>query len=193
LGWELFDLEGYQVVAHSGGYDGMISRQVLVPEANLGIILLTNNNNSLPWAWGFDGITRLLGAKAPTDLVALLLEYQQEEEAHPTSPLPERIADAPPTHALENYTGTFSDQMYGDLEVTLVDDQLHLDFTHTPLFKALLTPWHFDTFRLDWTTEMMLPEGTVTFHSDASGQITSLGVVVENPDFDFTEFDFIKK
>lgn len=193
LGWELYDLEGYQIAAHSGGYDGMISRQVLVPEAKLGIILLTNNNNSLPWAWGFDAVTQLLGADEPTELVSLLLAYQQEEEAHPTSPLPDQIPNTAPSRPLADYAGTYTDRMYGDLIVRLEGAGLALDFTHTALFKAALTPYHYDTFRLDWTTEMMLPEGTATFTLDASGAVSALDIVVENPDFDFTELHFIRK
>ena len=37
LGWELGTLHGRKTVGHSGGYDGMISRQILVPEEKLGI------------------------------------------------------------------------------------------------------------------------------------------------------------
>lgn len=193
LGWELYDLEGYQIVAHSGGYDGMISRQVLVPEAKLGIILLTNNNNSLPWAWGFDAITRLLGSDAPTDLVPLLLEYQREEEAHPSDPLPERIADAPASRALSEYAGTYVDRMYGAVEVQWTGEELLIDFTHTELFKGTLTHYHYDTFRLDWSTKMMLPSGTAHFAVGADGAVSALDVVVENPDFDFSELRFIRQ
>ena len=32
LGWDLFDYNGYKVVTHGGGYDGMISQTVMVPE-----------------------------------------------------------------------------------------------------------------------------------------------------------------
>jgi CubicO group peptidase (beta-lactamase class C family) len=48
LGWELMEYGGAKVVSHGGGYDGMISKTVLVPEKNLGFVILTNNINSLP-------------------------------------------------------------------------------------------------------------------------------------------------
>ena len=192
LGWEVYDLEGYQIVAHSGGYDGMISRQVLVPEAELGIILLTNNNNSLPWAWGFDAISRLLGSEEPTEVVPLLLEFLREEEAHPASVLPERIENAPASLPLSAYAGTYTDRMYGDLVIAWENEELLIDFTHTELFKGTLSPWHFDTFKLTWTTKMMLPEGTATFVLDAEGRPERVEIVVENPDFDFTELKFVR-
>lgn len=193
LGWELYDLEGHQIAAHSGGYDGMISRQVLVPEARLGIVLLTNNNNSLPWAWGFDAVTRLLGSNEPTELVDLLLTYLQEEDASPATSLPDRAEGTSPSLSLADYAGTYADRMYGDLVVGFEDGQLRIDFTHTGLFKGVLEHWHFDTFQLIWSTRMMLPEGTATFILDAEGVPEEVRIVVENPDFDFTELRFMRQ
>ena len=47
LGWGLFDYKGKMIVGHSGGYDGMISYTVLVPEEALGFVILTNKNSTL--------------------------------------------------------------------------------------------------------------------------------------------------
>ena len=90
------------------------------------------------------------------------------------------------------YAGTYTDRMYGDLEIAWENDELRIDFTHTDLFKGILTPWHYDTFKLTWTTKMMLPEGTATFVLDAQGRPERVEVVVENPDFDFTELKFVR-
>jgi hypothetical protein len=40
---------------------------------------------------------------------------------------------------------------------------------------------------------MMLPKGTVTFIINAQGEVSEMKVVVENPDFDFTELKLLKK
>ena len=42
LGWGLTDVNGYMVVSHTGGLIGMLSKTLLVPDLNLGIIVLTN-------------------------------------------------------------------------------------------------------------------------------------------------------
>ena len=85
LGWELYDLHGRKVVAHSGGYDGMISRQVLVPEEKLGIIILTNANTSVPWGWGHDVLNVLLSGDRQTPVMDFLLESKREEPAQSRS------------------------------------------------------------------------------------------------------------
>jgi CubicO group peptidase (beta-lactamase class C family) len=42
LGWGLRDYRGRKLVAHTGGVAGFVSRVMLVPEENLGVVILTN-------------------------------------------------------------------------------------------------------------------------------------------------------
>jgi len=42
LGWFLKDYHGVKLVQHTGGILGMVSKVVLVPEENLGLVILTN-------------------------------------------------------------------------------------------------------------------------------------------------------
>ncbi len=52
LGWSLMDYRGHLVASHGGGYDGMFSRVVLVPEADLGVVVLTNSMTVVPLGVG---------------------------------------------------------------------------------------------------------------------------------------------
>ena len=197
LGWELYDLHGRKVVAHSGGYDGMISRQVLVPEEKLGIIILTNANTSVPWGWGHDVLNVLLSGDRQTPVMDFLLESKREEPAERAlaeEKLSEsRIPEAPTSLTLSDYVGTYSDLMYGNVLISVANDTLQFEFEPTPLFRGTLEHWHFDTFRLHWGTQMMLPKGMAHFDLNMKGQVKSLDFDVPNPDFDFTELHFIKQ
>ena len=42
LGWGLRDYHGRKLVGHTGGVGGFVSRVMLVPEENLGVVVLTN-------------------------------------------------------------------------------------------------------------------------------------------------------
>lgn len=44
LGWGLEDMHGREVVSHTGGVNGFVSSVTLVPEENLGIVVLTNTD-----------------------------------------------------------------------------------------------------------------------------------------------------
>ena len=43
LGWNVFDYQGKKIVTHGGGLDGMLSKTVLIPESNIGFVVLTNS------------------------------------------------------------------------------------------------------------------------------------------------------
>ena len=197
LGWELGTLHGRKTVGHSGGYDGMISRQMLVPEEKLGIFIATNTNSSVPWALGYDALGILLNNDTETPLIAFLQERRaaepEEEAAAEQERIASRITNTTPSLPLEAYAGLYSDVMYGDLLVQLDDGQLRFEFKPTPLFKGHFEHWHFDTFRLHWDTQMMLPSGTAHFSLNASGSVESLDIDVPNPDFDFSELNFVRQ
>ncbi|MGB1075076.1 MAG: serine hydrolase [Flavobacteriales bacterium] len=196
LGWELYDLHGYKVVAHSGGYDGMISRQVLVPEAKLGLIFLTNNITSSSWAWGHDALNAILAGDFKFNLVETILKFQQEDRANEAEKLAEleaaRKENAPPSLEMSEYAGIYRDRMYGDIVITVEGNHLNFDFLPTALFEGQLTHWHHDTFRLSWGTQMMLPKGFAQFELNAQGNVKHLLIDVPNPDFHFTEHIFEK-
>ncbi len=42
LGWNVRDYHGRKLVAHTGGLPGFVSRVMMVPEQNLGVVILTN-------------------------------------------------------------------------------------------------------------------------------------------------------
>ncbi len=46
LGWSLEDYEGKEIVSHTGGVNGFVTSVTLVPSENLGIVVLTNNDQN---------------------------------------------------------------------------------------------------------------------------------------------------
>ena len=46
LGWRLADIHGFKEVSHTGTIDGMYSYVVMIPELELGVVLLTNGSSS---------------------------------------------------------------------------------------------------------------------------------------------------
>lgn len=198
LGWELGTLHGKKIVGHSGGYDGMISRQMLVPEEKLGIFIATNTNSSVPWALGYDALGILLENSKETPLLEMMKNRRSGEQAQREKENEElnasRILNTKPSHALPDYTGWYTDKMYGDLKIEQSNEgNLVFEFLPTPLFHGHLEHWHYDTFRLHWDEQMMLPSGMAHFSIDVKGNVQSLDIDVPNPDFDFTELHFVKQ
>ena len=199
MGFDLSDYHGYKVLSHGGGYDGMISKSCFVPEKKMGFIILTNNLNWLPGALmnktldviladdvdGEDWSALYMGFKIKSD------DRKTEKQAKSDS-LTNKIG--PLTYDLSAYTGTYTDKMYGDVIVWEQEGSLFFKMARTSIFQAKLEHWNLEvfTFRFDPALSS-LPEGKLWFNLDKNGEISGLKIDVPNPDFFFTEFDFIKQ
>jgi CubicO group peptidase (beta-lactamase class C family) len=194
LGWELNNYHGRKIVSHGGGYDGMISKTVMVPEENLGFVILTNNINWLPSALTYSILDELLDGDEDKDWAAYFLELKQgmdeDDKKAKVEAEEARVKDSTPTLSLDSYAGTYTGELYGDCVVRLIGDQLAFQFEPTQLFRGTLRHWHYDTFELNWSSEMMLPSGMVQFIVGVDGEVEEMKVDVPNPDFDFTELEF---
>ena len=199
LGFDLSDYHGYKVMSHGGGYDGMISKSCFVPEKKLGFIILTNNLNWLPGALMNKTLDVLLANKMDgEDWSTLYMGFKNKSDERTAKKLAKsdslQGSLGPLSHSLSDYTGTYIDKMYGNVLVWEQDGALHFKMTHTKIYEAKLSHWNLEifTFRFD-TSLSSLPEGKLMFKLDKNGEITSLKIDVPNPDFFFTEFDFIKQ
>jgi CubicO group peptidase (beta-lactamase class C family) len=197
LGWSISDYCGRKIVGHNGGYDGMVSQMILVPEENLGFVILTNCNSGLYFPLMYKILDSYLNSdKDLTDWSAKFLQFdkmrKQDEADKRAKEKDSRNKKTKPSLELKSYTGTYSGDLYGSSEVTIDGKTLNLQFTPAQKFKGELTHWQFDTFQIIFKEFPSLPSGTVNFILDAKGEVEEMRVNVPNPDFDFTELKFMK-
>jgi CubicO group peptidase (beta-lactamase class C family) len=133
LGWGLKDYHGNLRVSHTGGYDGMITSVNMLPEHNLGVVVLTNGLkapiNALPY-YIFDAF---LG-RSETDWSKTDLERNEENFADDTriaDSKAKRVKDTKPSQPLENYAGTYFTPVYGNIIVSESDGALEINFEHS--------------------------------------------------------------
>ncbi|HXF43282.1 MAG TPA: serine hydrolase [Pyrinomonadaceae bacterium] len=192
MGWFVYDYQGKKIINHGGALDGMLSMTVLIPELNAGLIVLTNSE-SPAYAVMANKIRDLLTAAPDRDYISEAksqLESRKKSEA-------ERLAkdDAlrqkgtTPTLSLSAYTGTFRDQMYGDIKISLEDNRLVMRFLPAPNFVADLEHWHYDTFVIKWRPSVSynFPRGFVTFSINRQGVADAITIDQPNNDFWFYE------
>ncbi|MCF8367241.1 MAG: serine hydrolase [Bacteroidales bacterium] len=196
LGWSLSNYLGHKIVAHSGGYDGMISYTCMVPDQNLGFVILTNKNSSLYYPLMYKTLDVFLNG-GNTDWSKFILDLMENQKAQDAKEkeesLKNQIKNTNPSLALETYTGTFGGELYGDASVELENGELLVQFVPSPKFRGTLRHLHFDTFELTFTEFPSLPPGTCNFILDADGRVSEMKIDVPNPDFDFTELEFKKQ
>ena len=196
LGWGLYDYHGKLIVNHGGGYDGMYSRVVLVPEENLGIVVLTNTMKGISPAVSNYIVDRYLNVPL-RDWSSEGLVQQKDGDKYKADRLvargKSRVLNTDPSFPLEKYAGKFHDKMYGDILIIYSDSKLRLEFPSAPELNAELTHWHFDTFRIRWdNVHAWFDFGTLQFIMDNNGYIRGLNFDVPNDDIFFHELHPVK-
>lgn len=199
LGWSIQDYQGYKIVGHGGGYDGMISKSFFIPEKGIGVVILTNSLNWLPGAIGNKIMDVLLTNNLDgKDWSSDYLGYKkQQDEA--TSKKYEKIEEERGKQNSNHldyseYIGVYKDKMYGSVTVSVKNEMLHFTMDNTSIYYADLKHWNHNIFTFDFPKNLSsLPEGKLWFYLDKNGKVSKLNIDVPNPDFYFTEFEFVKQ
>ena len=197
LGWVMMDYRGVKVLSHGGGYDGMYSCVMLVPESDLGIIILTNSMTSLPTALAHQIVERFLEPNSTVEFTEVFYESFKKDRVEFYDRIRKateiRTKGTAPSHSLEAYCGTYVDRMYGEAQVILENGNLVLRLMANKDLVADLTHLQYDTFKIDWRKEFAwFEEGACKFDLDFAGNVSRFKMDVPNDDLWFDELDYTR-
>jgi len=152
FGWFQEDYAGRMVDFHTGSIDGMVAIIGLIPDERLGVYVLANLDHAeLRHALMYRVFDAYLG-NPPRDWSADLLKlYGGLRAAGDSARLrteARRIPNTRPSLSLDQYAGTYSDSLVGDVVVSLENKRLRLRSSST--HAGTLEHWEYDTFRLHW-------------------------------------------
>jgi CubicO group peptidase (beta-lactamase class C family) len=192
LGWGLRDYHGRKMVGHTGGVAGFVSRVMLIPEENLGVVILTNAESGS----AFDSILfhlldHYLGI-APTDWIAAYKAEDEQGEKEAAEIMKEqekgRAADSKPSLPLGKYAGVYNDAWYGPVTIRMENGKLVFTLDHTPKAIADLQHWQYDTFKAHWR-DRTIEDAFLTFTMKPDGAIDHFTMLAVSPLADFS-FDY---
>ena len=193
LGWNVNDYRGQKIVRHSGGWPGQVSQVTLVPEAKLGVVVLTNQEEGAAFsAITYRVLDAFLGAP-PTDWVKVMAEAGKKSREKADSSWQKHVAardtKSKPSLPLAKYAGTYRDVWYGDVGLALEGETLVMHFSKTALLVGDLDHWQHDTFIVRWRDRSLNADAFVTFALTPDGAIDSVKMEAVSPLTDFS-FDF---
>jgi CubicO group peptidase (beta-lactamase class C family) len=197
LGWALNDLHGYKMVGHGGGYDGMYSKVLMVPEKQLGIVVLTNSMTGIAdYVCGMIA-ARLLGlpeSASSQEARDRFIKSRERFEARMAGSVQPVVKGTNPSHPQEDYCGSFECPMYGAATVTAEDGKLILRLLPNPNLVAELEHLHYDTYAIKWHKDFAwFGPGTAHFVADAKGRFVAIELDVPNDDLWFYEIKLRRK
>ncbi len=195
LGWGLTDLNGNLSVSHTGGLPGMLSRTVLIPDLNLGVIVLTNTSNG--GAGVFSAVSRTivdsylgLDDYEWTKKFSEYFKNSQEEADNVTKKVWETVAKANNNNInTENYIGVYEDKWFGKITVSMKDNQLWFTSHRSPKLNGPMAYYKANSFAIKWEFQDMNGDAFAMFALDEEGKAQSIKMKGISPNIDFS-FDF---
>ncbi|KAA3656230.1 MAG: serine hydrolase [Calditrichaeota bacterium] len=185
LGWSVSEYNGYKSVGHGGGMSGMISRQMMIPEKKLGVIVLTNRAPTMAHQiLCYTLLDQFLDIKE-RDWNQIYLKLRERRDIRKKQReerlKKERHQNTTPSLPLEDYVGTYTSLSSGPAQIVQKDGKLFFDYNAR--HRGPLEHWHHDTFRVHWINPIsdMEPVTFLQFKLDTAGKVDELTVTYYAP------------
>ncbi len=202
LGWRLADVHGYKEVSHTGTLAGMKSYVVLIPELELGVVLLTNGSSSAARSSVMNTIVRSFFPVEQVDWIQLLADEMrvEEEERLTADRLTQEAAEVDKETMqpclipeLSQFTGRYRDPWFGDIVIELDGGQLLFSSDKSPRFKGRLQHHDGNRFVVRWIDRTLGADGYVLFKQGDSGPVTGISMAkMDDGDFDLEDLVLTK-
>lgn len=179
LGWRLRDVQGVLEVSHTGSLDGWRAHALMLPEQDVGIVVLANGSSTT----ARNAVMRTIEyAFLPTGQRDWIDYYrtqislaEQRARAAEREPGPEPPADetghrAPP-RAPGAYAGRYRDPWFGDIVVTERDGRLSFAAEKSPRLSGPMTHHSGDVFIARWQDRSLGMDAYVRFEFDESDRV----------------------
>jgi CubicO group peptidase (beta-lactamase class C family) len=174
MAWVVSDYRGLGLHWHNGGIDGMRAEVALIPELDLGVVVLANLGGGSFTTALLYGIMDLFIGPRDKDWSRTLLDAEREADARAREAQARleasRIPDTRASLALSDYAGRYDNELYGDLVVRVVDGSLRVN--RGPYVVGTAEHWHLDSFRVHWD-DPVLGRSFLTFTVGPRGAVTS--------------------
>ncbi len=195
LGWFLSDVNGYLQVTHTGGLLGIVSQVTMIPEMDLGIIVLTNQQSGAAFRSitnsikdGYFGIKGKDRIKEYNDA-----RLKQEEKA-------QKVVDKVWTDIekeqqtntfinLDKYSGVYRDPWFGKVTIAKKDGKLTFESENIADFKGEMSYYKGNTFIVKWNERTLNADAFVIFTLNKEGKANGFSMEPVSPLTDFS-YDF---
>lgn len=195
LGWFLTDKLGNMEVSHTGGLPGMLSKVTLVPDLELGVVVLTNTESGGSALFSTVSNTIVdgyLGLEEYGWMDMNLENYRNRRDqgdafTREVWEMVEAAEDSAVTP--EKYTGTYRDDWFGEVEIEIRDNQLWFTCIRSPKLNGPMRLYKDHTFAIRWEYQDMNADAFAIFTMDEQGRAQQIMMKGISPNIDFS-FDF---
>lgn len=145
---------------HDGGANGFLSKTVLIPEDNLGYVILTNSDGQSLFDALSEQIINDLNKQPYTNVSATYYGYFKEgydEEQAAIKKLKSEVdAYKVPADAYKKIAGIYTNKVYGKITIEAKDGYGEVSFEFHPQYKGKIKFKNADTMMIEYNDESSL-------------------------------------
>jgi len=195
LGWFLSDMNGFFKVEHSGLIAGMSSEVILIPELELGIVVLNNSEGAdlMNGLMAFNLLDEYLKLETGINWLEMTKGLQQRRQQMRDSDSDKIWAKVESNKDVKidkhNYVGVYKDDWFGKVEVFDKDGDLWFKCYKSPRLNGKMEFYEGNTFAIKWEYQDMKADALAIFSLDENGKAQNIKMKGISRFIDFS-FDF---
>lgn len=194
LGWFLSDFNGFLKVEHSGLIAGMSSEVILIPEHELGIVVLNNSEGaSFLNVMGLILLENYLKIETGMNWLEMGKGMQQQRKQMGDPDAEKVWAEVEANKSLnvkkDNYVGIYQDNWFGKVHIFEKNGDLWFKSKKSPRLNGKMALYKDDTFAIKWEYQDMKADAFAIFSLDKNGKAQSIKMKGISRFIDFS-FDF---
>ena len=193
MGLMINDRDGKIVYSHTGGVDGFFSSVMFIPEEKLGIVVLTNTDQNEFFENLTDEIRDAFLGLPFQNYSKKSLEYFKSNELETNKRIDslKQIVGRKfkPSLPLNKYSGKYYNELYGDIEIKLENNNLNIYFSNHPNLVGRLEHLQYDNYLCTYS----IPTFGITEMPFKIENNTVINATLTVADFiEFTPYEFKK-
>jgi CubicO group peptidase (beta-lactamase class C family) len=177
MGWFQQDYKGYKLNFHTGSLAGEVAIHAQIPDRKFGIYVFENLDHAeLRHALMFKAIDLFeLGGNMDwsSTFKTMYDSLKNEGKKADSANIPKQILNTKLSLPLDNYAGTYSDELYGNMKITVENNQATVLINN--VLKGTLSHFHFNTFKVAYQKIQYQPD-YYTFQLDNEGKIAGVSI-----------------
>lgn len=211
-GWRIADMHGYKLVSHTGTLSGYQAYVALLPELEVGVVILNNGSNYGARSSVMQHILKSfipiqrLPDTTPTDWVQAFVDLQAEQEADyfanyqpvPEASLPMRVSN-------QQLIGSYQDKWFGSIKITEPETSknqpdegsLRIESERMVTLKGSVIPYEGNRFKVEWDNKNAASDAFLIIEINFKNEVTGLKmhpfVATEKDRHEYRDMHFLKQ
>lgn len=200
LGFQLQDMNGKMEVSHTGGLEGIVTQIIMYPQLDLGIIVLTNQQEGAAFMAVSNTIKDFYLGLPEKDWVTEysdLISKRKGDADKITTEVWETVEKNKKAKVayLEDLPGIYKDPWFGDVTISKTIGKLRFESKRSSQLRGEMFYYKEDTFAVKWDNPYLHADALIMLKIE-NGKVKGFKMEAISPltdfSYDFQDLDFLK-